>query len=490
MNSIRYKILLAGLSGAILLNSCDDFLDKKPLSNGIAVDDDSDSLVYKSAAEAEAGLSGVYSGMKGDYSEYFVLDYFVNGDAQADDAYAGGDNQANFQIDKYTVNATNGNVSRDWGYLYTMVGRANRIINNVPLVPDASLTQERRTQIIAEASFLRAFAYFQLVRLFGDVPLLTQEVTSISAANLEEIYPLLFPERATTEEVYQQILTDLQTARLNVPSTATDKGYVTLGAVNAMLAKYYATVEPHDWTKVKEYCDAVIAGGYSLLPEYDQLWDNLHENSSESIFELNCTDWSTGGNWGSSMFYGEDWKKFNTPSYDLVKAFEDEGDDIRLNASIVFENVAGKWTDEYWTLDNYPFIHKYRDQSGAQNMIYLRLADILLLKAEALNELGEVSGAAGLVDQVRARVDLDPTPADTQDEMKLAIEKERRLELAFEGHRWFDLKRTGRVLTVINSQKDANGNSLGYNLTENRLIWPIPQGERDKNTKLSQNDGY
>lgn len=490
MNSIRYKLIMVGIAGAVVLNSCDDFLDKQPLSNAIAIDDSSDSLVYKTAAEAEAGLSGVYAGMKSDYSEYFVLDYFVNGDAQADDAYAGSDNQANFQIDEYNISATNANVARDWRYLYTMVGRANRVINNVPLVPDASLTAARKTQMIAEASFLRAFAYFQLVRLFGEVPLLTKEVTSISSENLEEIYPLLFPERVSVDSVYEQILVDLQTARVSVPATAPDKGYATLGAVNAMLAKYYATVEPHDWTKVKEYCDAVIGGGYSLLPEYDQLWDNAHENSAESIFELNCTDWATGGNWGSSMFYGVDWKKFNTPSYDLVKAFQDEGDDIRLNSSIIFQDVNGKWTDKYWSLSNYPFIHKYRDQSGAQNMIYIRLADILLLKAEALNELGDVSGAAALVDQVRARVDLDPTTANTQSDMKLAIEKERRLELAFEGHRWFDLKRTGRVIQVVNALKDANGNNLGYNLTDDKLIWPIPQAERDKNTKLTQNTGY
>jgi starch-binding outer membrane protein, SusD/RagB family len=220
------------------------------------------------------------------------------------------------------------------------------------------------------------------------------------------------------------------------------------------------------------------------------MWDNSVENSSESIFEINCYNWDTGGNWGVFMFYGDDWKKFNIPTNDLVKAFDDEGDAIRKGSSVAFLNVTGKWTDQHWAVTAYPFINKYRDFSGAQNFIVYRLADILLLKAEALNELNDVTGAADLVNQVRARVDLDPTDAATQADMRLAIEKERRLELAFEGHRWFDLKRTGRAIPVINAMVDGNGVSLGYQLTESKLVWPIPQSERDKNTKLTQNAGY
>jgi hypothetical protein len=153
--------------------------------------------------------------------------------------------------------------------------------------------------------------------------------------------------------------------------------------------------------------------------------------------------------------------------------------------------VSGKWTDPHWPATQYPFINKYRDtQSGAQNFIIYRLADILLLKAEALNELGDQDGAAELVNQVRARVDLDPIAAESQEEMRVAIAKERRLELAFEGHRWFDLKRTGRAIEVVNAAVDADGQPVGYNLTEQKLMWPIPQSERDKNTKLTQNPGY
>lgn len=488
MKNIRILFLAAGL--AFTLPSCKEFLEIEPESQGIAVSNTSaDSVLYKTANDVEAALAGAYSDFK---NEYYQLDYFVNGDAQSDDAYAGGDNPANFQIDDYKLDATNTNVSRDWRYLYSTIGKTNAVINNVGKVPDPALTADRKEEILGEASFIRAFMYFQAVQLWGDVPLQLTEVTSISADKLDEIYPQLFPERAPAADVYRQIIADLETALTRVRVTAPHKGFATKGAVNALLAKVYATQEPHDWDKVKQYCDAVISGGYSLMSEYDQLWNNQNENSSEAIFEINYNGGITDGNWGTKIFRGLDWKKFNLPANDLVKAFDAENDLIRKNASVIFLDVSGKWSDPHWPQTQYPFINKWRNfnEGSNQNYIFIRLADILLLKAEALNELGDQPGAAALVNQIRARVDLGDTPAATQAELRLAIEKERRLELAFEGHRWYDLKRTGRAIAVINAAVGANNENLGYNLTENRLVWPIPQAELDKNSKLTQNPGY
>lgn len=470
--------------------SCEDFLELEPVSQSIAVGNtNADSVYFKSASEVEAALAGAYSDFK---NEYYQLDYYVNGDAQADDAYAGGDNPDNFQIDDYKLDATNRNVSRDWAYLYSTVGKTNTILNNIDALTDPGLSDTRREEIIGEAAFIRAFMYFQLVQLWGDVPLQLQEVKSISADKLDEIYSIIFPARTPEDEVYAQIIADLETALPRVRTTAEHKGYVTTGAVNAMLAKVYATQEPHDWTKVRQYCDAVIAGGYSLLPDYNQLWDNANENCAESIFEINYNGGSSDGNWGTKIFRGLDWKKFNLPSNDLVAAFDAENDQIRKNASIIFLDVSGKWSDPHWPQTQYPFINKWHNfQEGSdQNYIFIRLADILLLKAEALNELGSQSEAAALVDQIRGRVNLPGTTASTQAELRLAIEKERRLELAFEGHRWFDLKRTGRAIEVMNNAKGVNGENLGYNLTPEHLLWPIPQAELDKNSKLTQNPGY
>ena len=484
----KHIFYIVGL--VVILQSCEDFLDLKPQTYGIPITNTSaDSILYKSAGEAEAALAGTYADFK---NEYFELDYFVNGDAQSDDAYAGADNPDNFQIDDYEIIATNRNVSRDWGYLYSTIGKANRVINNVPDVTDPALSAIRKTEMIGEASFIRAFCYFHIVQLWGDAPLQLKDLQTLSPETLPEVYEQVYPAKSTKEEIYAQIILDLETALASVNATAANKGIVTKGAANAMLAKVYATQEPHDWEKVSQYCQAVIDGGYSLLPEYDQLWDNSTENSSESIFEINYFGGGVDHNWGTQMFRGLDWKKFNIPSNDLVKAFDDEGDAIRKNSSIIFEDVTGKWSDAHWPQNNYPFLNKYRHfvSPSDQNYIFLRLADIILLKAEALNELGDTPGAGDLVDQIRDRVDLPPTTADTYDEMRLAIEKERRLELAFEGHRWFDLKRTGSAIEVINAVEDGNGVSLGYNLTPERLIWPVPQSELDKNVNLSQNPGY
>lgn len=470
--------------------ACDDFLDLEPHSQGIAIENSTaDSIYFKSASELESALAGAYGDFK---NEYFQLDYFVNGDAQSDDAYAGGDNPDNFQIDDYQLDAVNRNVSRDWAYLYSTIGKANNIINNAREVTDPELTPERLEEIIGEASFIRAFMYFQLVQLWGDVPLQLEEVTTISAEKLDEIYAQIFPARSPKEEVYAQLIADLETALPRVRVTAPHKGFVTTGAVNAVLAKVYATQEPHDWTKVNQYCDAVISGGYTLLPEFDQLWDNAMKNSTESIFEINYSGGPTDGNWGVNIFRGVDWKKFNLPSNDLIAAFDAENDLIRKNASIIFEDVSGLWSDAHYPQTHYPFINKWRNfgGDGAQNYIFIRLADILLLKAEALNESGDVSGAAAIVNQIRERVNLNPTTANSQATMRLAIEKERRLELAYEGVRWYDLKRTGRAIEVMSATIGADGNPIGYALTTERLLWPIPQAELDKNANLTQNAGY
>ena len=487
---MRKILFFTAAAVLISLNSCEKFLELEPISESVAVSNTSaDSVFYKSASEVEAALAGVYADFK---NEYYQLDYFVNGDAQSDDAYAGGDNPANFQIDDYRIDAINLNVSRDWAYLYSTVGKANAVINNTQAVNDPALSAQRKAEIIGEASFIRAFMYFQLVQLWGDVPLQLTEVRTISADKLDDIYPIIFPARTPKEEIYRQIIADLEVALAGVRVTAPHKGFITKGAVNTMLAKVYATQEPHDWNKVNQYCDAVIAGGYTLLPDYDKLWNNSQENSPEAIFEINYNGGITDGNWGTKIFRGLDWKKFNLPSNDLARAFDAEGDTKRKNSSIIFLDVTGKWSDPHWPQTKYPFINKYRTftEGSNQNYIFYRLADVLLLKAEALNELGDLAGAAALVNQIRTRVSLPNTTAATQTDMRLAIEKERRLELAFEGHRWYDLKRTGRAIAVMNAMTGANNENLGYDLNEQRLLWPIPQAELDKNSKLTQNPGY
>jgi hypothetical protein len=153
--------------------------------------------------------------------------------------------------------------------------------------------------------------------------------------------------------------------------------------------------------------------------------------------------------------------------------------------------MTGKWTDKYWPLSKYPFLAKYNDPSNGTNDFYMiRLPDILLLKAEALVEKGDIPGAMALVTQVRARVNLPAKTATSADDARAKIALERRLELAFEGHRWFDLLRTGKAIEVMNAQKDGSGNNLNYNVQAYRLLLPIPQTQIDLNPKLVQNPQY
>jgi hypothetical protein len=466
-----YSLIAAGTFVLSVQSGCKkDFLDKQP-SNQVTAD-----VAFVDAAGAEKLLRGMYDGM---YNDYNIWDFMTNGDVTADNAYAGGDNPANIQIDLFTANSTNGNVGRDWGALYSDIKNANEVLENVPLIQDAKLDAgNRRNQILAEASGIRAYQYFNLVRLFGAAPLILK-----TPANLSEMQPA----KASVDALYAQIIKDLEFALANASTTAANKGIFTKGVANALLAKVYATKPNPDWAKVNQYCDAVIGGGYSLYPNFSGLFDAANENNSEAIWEMQFDGYSgQHGNWMPGVITGTGWKRFNTPTNDLVKAFDDEGDVIRKNASISFKNVSTDgWSDNFWPKANYPFINKYRADDKSDSYI-IRLADILLLKAEAQNETSAAGWAQSkvIVDQIRRRVNLAGTPAEDQAAMRLAIEKERRLELAFEGHRWFDLVRTNRAIAVMNAQKDGSGNSLNYNVTAAKILFPIPQAELDRNPNV------
>jgi len=468
-----YSLVAAAALTITLQSGCKkDFLDKQPF-NQVTGD-----VAFTTAAGAEKLMAGAYGGM---YNDYHIWDYMINGDVTADNAYAGGDNPANIQIDLFTTNSTNGNVGRDWSGLYANIKNANEVLENVPNIQDPALDANgRRNQILGEASTLRAYFYFHLVRLWGGVPLVLKSPTS-----LEEMQK----PRSTVDEVYAQIIKDLEYALPQVRATAANKGIITKGIVNALLAKVYASKPNPDWAKVQQYADATISGGYSLMGSFDQLFDGNHKNNSEAIWEMQYDGWggpNGRGNWMPSVIVGTGWKRFCTPTNDLVTAYDAEGDVIRKNASVTFNNASSEgWSDDYWSKSSFPYINKYR-KDDVSDSYFIRLADIILLKAEALNEQSASgwSTAKPLVDQIRGRVNLGGTPATDQASMRLAIEKERRLELAFEGHRWFDLLRTNRAVAVMNAQKDGKGNSLNYNVTSAKLLFPIPQAELDRNPNI------
>jgi hypothetical protein len=481
----------------VVLSGCNKLLDKKPETQ-IVTPTDNTTI---SATDAENSIAGLYRYYKADGVEFNIFDRLTNADVMSDNAYAGGDNSANITQDLFTFNSLNGNMDRDWRGFYTFIGKANITIDQVQRSVDPALTATRKNQILGEARFLRAFSYFDLVRMFGRVPImLTPPVTTNAEALLNSV---LVPQ-SSADSVYKIILQDLWFAKANVRDIGANpsKYIISKGAVNATLAKIYAFMPTPNWDSVKYYCDLVIPN-YTLVTDYNFLWDNAHDNNSEAIWEINYDGWSNGdqvGNWAPSIFVGGSignyegggWKKFTTPSNDLVNAFNADGDDIRKNATLTFLNISGQWTDPYWPVTAYPFLTKYNDPSGGINDFYMiRLADILLLKAEALVELNDIPGAMNILNnQVRARVSLGPKTAANADAARTVIANERRLELAFEGHRWFDLIRTGKAVSVMNAQKDGSGNNLNYNVQPFRLLFPIPQQQIDLNPLLTQNPNY
>ncbi|SDI34861.1 RagB/SusD family nutrient uptake outer membrane protein [Chryseobacterium jejuense] len=471
---------LFGASVLMTSVSCSDFLDTEPITEDAV----SIETPLKSKDDADKRMNTIYTAFG---NEYWQLDYFFNGDAQTEISYAGADNVQNFQQDEYRILSTNPNVERDWKYIYGFINDCNMILNYVDEIKDPALTSARKAEMKSEAAIFRALYYFHAVQLWGDIPLVTKAVIGVNADNFDEVYSQIYPARKPVAEVYNLIISDLEGALANAPASS-EKYRVNKNFAYGLLAKAYATKPNPDWAKVKQYTSNI--SGVSLLPVYDQLFDGNHEANAESIFEADGnagTVWA----WGSSMFYGTDWKKFNVPSNDLVKAFNDEGDTQRLNSSVKFLPVS--WSDKYWTQSNhYPFLYKMRKTDGTQNFYILRYADIILLQAEAGVRTGDFTGAAGYLNQVRTRVGLAPVTISSETDGIGKVLNERKLELAFEGHRWFDLKRTGAALSVLSQQKDGNGNILPYagNINQNRLLWPIPQGQRDNNQNLTQNPGY
>lgn len=483
---------------AISAMSCNDFLDLEPIS------DETTANAYTKLSQIEAALTGTYESFQ---SDAYVWNNVQFQDVRSDNHYAGGDNSFFYEVDYLDISATNEKVYQSWSNIYNAILKANIVLERVHEVTDPLLTEERKDQIIGEALFLRAFHYYNLVNLFGGVPLVL-EVTNSTESSKVNI------PRSTDEEVFAQIIIDLEEATTKLPDTygsdaTVNKARATAGAAWALLAKTYAQKPSPDYTKVLSCIEEVenSAANYQLI-DYADLFDGAHYNNDESILEA---QWIAGsdGNWGPQMLLppsisGDEWRKFVTPSQDLIAAFDAEGDDIRKNATVLMENVS--WIDEYYGVEqpsdvnplpnNVAFAYKWKNAAGwssADRQYFLRYGDIVLLKAEALNETGQLELAANEVDKIRERVSLDKLTAEqksSKEVLKANILKERRLELAQEAQRWDDLVRFGVVVNTMNElvEVDLRYNStIDYDMTESKILLPIPQQELDRNPALVQN---
>src|SRR5690554_1276139 len=489
-NTINIAILAISMA----FTACDDYLELDPISDATSTN------AYKTASDAEAALIGAYDSFQ---QEYYIWDNVIFQDVISDNHYAGGDNPEVFAVDNLDIQPVNGRLFNNWSQLYNAIAKTNVVLAKIPEITDPKIDiNNRRSQILGEAAFLRAFHYFQLVTLWGGVPLILEPVASTDPGETQK-------PRNSEQEVYQQIISDLEFALndklpdLYGTDASVNKARATRGAAHALLAKVYAQMPERDYNKVLEHAQTVLdsPAGYSLLGDFRNLFDGNNYNNSESILEIQFVG-GTEANFGPQLLLppsvsGDTWRKFVTPSKDLVKAFDDEGDEIRKAASVLFE--AAPWADEFWSLQvngQVPFAYKWKEANGwaSTNRQYLlRLADIILLKAEALNELGRGDEALTAVNLIRNRVNLPAVSGNNPEEIRRLIEKERRLELAQEAQRWNDLKRYSRAVEVMNNlvEIDLRTNQpKSFDMSEAKLLLPIPQQEINRNPLLTQNPGY
>ncbi|MGB3467673.1 MAG: RagB/SusD family nutrient uptake outer membrane protein, partial [Cyclobacteriaceae bacterium] len=386
----------------LLGSACNDFLDLSPIS------EETVDVAYDKASQLEAALTGTYESFQ---AEYYVWDNVLFQDVRSDNHYAGGDNPEVFQIDLLNVSPTNSRLFKNWSDIYNAIAKANIVLEQAPLVEDPDLTEERRKEILGEAYFLRAYHHYTLVNSWGEIPLMLKFTTSTDPEDVN-IAP------SSVEAVYTQILKDLDQAIELLPDTygsdaATNKARATSGAANALAAKASLQKPSPDHNAALVYINALegSAAGYRLIA-YPDLFDGNNYNNAESILEVQYLG-GNEGNFGPQLVLppsisGDTWRKFITPSQDLIAAFNAQNDDIRLNATVLFETVG--WVDEYWgnaVGSSIPFAYKWKNASSwsSTNRPYiLRYGDLVLLKAEALTGLGRVNEAGTEVNRIRNRV--------------------------------------------------------------------------------------
>jgi len=443
---------------------------------------------YESEGDAIAAVNTIYNRM---YSNVYERHMQLMVDLPTDD-YKNGQGMNNpFLIDLEFLRITTENqfVANIWRDHYDGINRANTLINRAP---DIDMNEELKNRLIGEARFLRALYYFNLVRFYGDVPLVLEDTRSLGDLNVS---------RAPADQVYEQIISDLMFATDNLPISYPDSetGRATQGAARVLLGKVYLTRQ--DWPNAVQTLAEVVnneaAYGYGLHENFADNWVQATENGVESIFSAQFMQDPGNGNIlmrstvPRSRVPGLVGWEADIPTQEIYDLFEEE-DERRAATFYTSYEKDGVVYDFPW-----PLFYKYFDpgqvnatnQSNA-NIHILRYADALLMYAEALNEQsGPTPEAYEAINRVRRRAhnDTDHDLAGlSQDEFREAVYLERRLELVMETHRWFDLVRTGRFVETMQNHTE-NG---GTNVQAHNVLMPIPQREIDTNPNLAQNPGY
>lgn len=458
---------------------------------------------WKNATAAEAGraVAYAYGNLRTWNNTAFAAICVEN--MGSDDAIKGStaDDAAFINLyDNFNVDATEGQLDGFWTGQYQNINNCNQVLDNVPKI---NMDGNLKNRYLAEAKFIRAYSYFRLVRAFGNIPLVLTVPDSLTAQN---------PTQVTPDKIWAAIEQDLTDAASVLPASygPSDIGRATKGAALALHAKVAMYLKK--WTDVLNYTNQVIGlGVYDLYPDFYQEFRYDNENSVESVFEIQC-DYLPGNDDINSSQYSQvqgdrdtnpsaGWG-FNVPTQNLVDEFEPG--DPRLTGTVMFAGtttpsgdavpMAAAGAPTRYNMKSYvPFAVATLsgNQGCGQNVRVIRFSDVLLMNAEALNETGATPQALIPLERVRARAraksddpstDLPAVTSTDQATVRDAIYHERRVELAMENDRYFDVIRQGRAATVFGP--------LGWKANKNE-VWPIPQAEIDKSGGvLKQNTGY
>ncbi len=448
---------------------------------------------YQTEDQFILAVNDVYRQMVRTYTAGGIADIY--GELRSDNTYIefiGGSSNSAENISNFNIPTNDLDTENAWENAYNSIFICNDVLNRLENTSVEFSSESLKNRLMAEATFVRALIYFNMVRVWGDIPLV---LTPLSP---EEGYEYL---REDSDVVYEQIITDLLYAKSNLPEKyiLDNIGRVTKYGATAVLAKVYLT-RGNESEAAAELKEIIDSGMYSLdanndgtvnVADYQHLFHPDTKNSKASVLEVQYIKGQNAVNSNHQQEYTPYQWSFhlpginetfrgggrNTPTQDLVEEFE-PGDSIRRIVS-VFPGYVNLESGEFV---NYPFTMKFFDPDwryAGQNFEIIRYADILLMYAEVTND-------PAYLNMVRARVGLplygEPGYPAEYNTLDLAIEHERRVELCFEFHRFFDLVRTGRAIDVMQPK--------GYAIDQNKLYFPIPQRSIDVNPELTQNQGY
>ncbi|MDD4991622.1 MAG: RagB/SusD family nutrient uptake outer membrane protein [Paludibacter sp.] len=493
---MKNNILLAILS-IFLFAGCQDFLDIRPEATV-----PSSGLDYSKSENIFLPVSAAYAKMRTASTHAFpYIGAFEITSDNADKGSTPEDNPTMKQLDDFTFDSSNGLINELWTGYFDVISGANHAIQQMPLFESALLNADSKKytrQCAGEAKVIRAYAYFNLTRLFGRVPIIETTLTA------EE---LAAKQQSSTTDLYNFIEKDLQEAISVLPESYTKDWAGRINKYTAMALKAKVHMYQNEWDSVASLTDKIMASGkYDLLPNYREVFSIDGENSKESLFEIQSSTLGKSTGDGTFLEYGyvqgprgnspgnmQGWG-FCTPSASLINFFNSRGETVRAATTFLYRGTKTPEGDSIkaactnpvyngkvytpsqynlWNYNGYAFDHNVR---------IIRYSDVLLMFAEAKAHGSSAGGLSGFdalsaVNKVRDRVKLLPLGAITLQD----IWDERRAELALEEDRFFDLIRTGEASTILSSK--------GFNAAKHG-VFPIPSQQMQLNTNLTQNPNY